>query len=97
MKKSPAIEGGARSPLLRALNLGQTLYSTVIEHEFRVRATPSSGNWCPKHFSTDRPLFSLASLEPIREVWIQDEGFAATRLSMMRIMARRTKAATVVA
>jgi hypothetical protein len=35
--------------------------------------------------------------EPIREVWIHDEGFAASRLSMMRIMARRTKAATVVA
>ena len=37
------------------------------------------------------------NLEPIREVWIHDEAFAASRLSMMRIMARRTKAATVVA
>ena len=37
------------------------------------------------------------TLEPIREVWIHDEAFAATRLSMMRIMARRTKEATVVA
>jgi hypothetical protein len=36
-------------------------------------------------------------LEPIREVWIHDEWFAARRLSMMRIMARRMKAATVVA
>jgi hypothetical protein len=36
-------------------------------------------------------------LEPIREVWIHDEAFAARRLSIMRIMARRTKAATVVA
>ena len=36
-------------------------------------------------------------LEPIREVWIHDEWFAARRLSIMRIMARRTKAATVVA
>ena len=36
-------------------------------------------------------------LEPIREVWIHDEAFAASRLSMMRIMARRTKAATVIA
>jgi len=35
--------------------------------------------------------------EPIREVWIHDEAFAASRLSMMRIMARRTNAATVVA
>jgi len=34
-------------------------------------------------------------LEPIREVWIHDKGFTASRLSMMRIMARRTKAATV--
>ena len=43
-----------------------------------------------------RRLQSL-SLEPIREVWIHDEAFAARRLSMMRIMARRTKAATVMA
>ncbi len=28
-------------------------------------------------------------LEPIREVWIHDEWLAASRLSMMRIMARR--------
>ena len=34
-------------------------------------------------------------LEPIREVWIHDEGFVASRLSMMRIMARRTKATVV--
>jgi hypothetical protein len=39
----------------------------------------------------------LVALEPIREVWIHDEAFAASRLSMMRIMARRTNAATVVA
>jgi hypothetical protein len=42
-------------------------------------------------------LLSYAALEPIREVWIHDEAFAASRLSMMRIMARRTKAATVIA
>jgi hypothetical protein len=36
-------------------------------------------------------------LEPIREVWIHDEAVAASRLSMMRIMAMRTNAATVVA
>ena len=36
-------------------------------------------------------------LEPIREVWIYGEAFAASRLSMMRIMARRMNAATVVA
>ena len=36
--------------------------------------------------------------EPIREVWNHDEAFAAaSRLSMMRIMAKRTNAATVVA
>jgi hypothetical protein len=39
----------------------------------------------------------LPVLEPIREVWIHDEGFAASRLSMMRIMASRTNAATVMA
>jgi hypothetical protein len=36
-------------------------------------------------------------LEPVREVWIHGEAFAASRLSMMRIMARRKNAATVVA
>jgi hypothetical protein len=41
-----------------------------------------------------RPLFVW--LEPIREVWIHDEWFAASRLSMMRIMARRMNATTVV-
>jgi hypothetical protein len=35
--------------------------------------------------------------EPIREVRIHGEAFAASRLSMMRIMARRMNAATVVA
>ena len=35
--------------------------------------------------------------EPIRKVWIHSEAFAASRLSMMRIMARRMNAATVVA
>jgi hypothetical protein len=39
----------------------------------------------------------VSDLEPIREVWIHEEAFAARRLSMMRIMARRTKAATVIA
>jgi hypothetical protein len=34
-------------------------------------------------------------LEPIREVMIQDEGVGARRLSMTRIMARRTKAAAL--
>ena len=33
--------------------------------------------------------------EPIREVWIHDEGFGASRLSMMRILERRTKAMVV--
>ena len=39
----------------------------------------------------------FSASEPIRKDWIQDEAFAASRLSMMRIMARRMKAATVVA
>ena len=39
----------------------------------------------------------LPRSEPIREVWIHSEAFAASRLSMMRIMARRMNAATVVA
>jgi hypothetical protein len=47
----------------------------------------------------DQPLdhMSLLILEPIREVWIRDEGFATSRFSMIRIMARRMKAATVLA
>ena len=32
-------------------------------------------------------------LEPFREVWIPDQGFAATLRTMRRIMARRTNAA----
>ena len=43
------------------------------------------------------PASELGPIEPVREVWIHDEAFAASRLSMMRIMARRTKAATVIA
>jgi hypothetical protein len=43
----------------------------------------------------ERIVSKLPLLEPIREVWIHDKGFTASRLSMMRIMARRTKAATV--
>ena len=35
------------------------------------------------------------SLEPIREVWIRDQGLAARRRSMRRIIARRTKAAAL--
>ena len=38
-----------------------------------------------------------ALLEPVREISIHGEAFAASRLSMMRIMARRKNAATVVA
>ena len=34
-------------------------------------------------------------LEPIREVCIHAEGFVASRRSMMRIMAMRTKAAAI--
>ena len=52
------------------------------------------------HFLPKTPAAKQSApkvLEPIREVWIHDEAFAASRLSMMRIMARRTKAATVIA
>jgi hypothetical protein len=42
-------------------------------------------------------LIEMNLLEPIREVWIHGEVFAASRLSMIRIMARRKNAATVVA
>ena len=49
----------------------------------------------PSHKSAD--LQFARFLEPIREVWIHGEVFAASRLSMIRIMARRKNAATVVA
>jgi hypothetical protein len=42
-------------------------------------------------------VLNLGGLEPIRKDWIHDEAFVASRLSMMRIMARRMKAVTVVA
>ena len=54
-----------------------------------------SGN--PVNLGFPRSIFAdfNIALEPIREVWIHDEGFTASRLSMMRIIARRTKATTV--
>jgi hypothetical protein len=33
------------------------------------------------------PIPIIILLEPIRKVWIHDEGFATSRFSMMRIMA----------
>jgi hypothetical protein len=42
-----------------------------------------------------RPAVVAVRLEPIREVRIHAEGFAAKRRSMMRIMAMRTKAAAM--
>ena len=36
-----------------------------------------------------------ASLEPFREVWLPDQGVAASLRRMRRIMARRTKAAAL--
>ena len=45
---------------------------------------------------TSNATIQFQGLEPIREVWIHGGGFAASRLSMMRIMARRMNAATVV-
>ena len=49
-----------------------------------------------RFFSGQLELSEEVILEPIREVWIHGGGFAASRLSMMRIMARRMNAATVV-
>ena len=62
----------------------------------------------PEFFASEFRLYLLLSVsgliewvasvsEPIRKVWIYSEAFAASRLSMMRIMARRMNAATVVA
>ena len=57
-------------------------------------------NYCSDEKNFKVPVMKAVGqvLEPIREVWIHDEEFAAaSRLSMMRIMAKRTNAATVVA
>jgi hypothetical protein len=40
---------------------------------------------------------AIWALGPVSKVWIHDEGLATSRFSMMRIMARRMKAATVLA
>jgi hypothetical protein len=72
-----------KSALLAALNAAQCgVGNSVWNMLFRREVIISTTN---------------VALEPIREVWIHNEWFAARRLSMMRIMARRTKAATVVA
>ena len=50
-----------------------------------------------KSLSRSRTTNELRLFKPIRKVWIHDKAFAASRLSMMRIMAMRMKAMTVVA
>jgi hypothetical protein len=76
----------------------------LIQKSFPVK--PSREGFLPGHtkivpgyaLCTIQSAFLLSPLEPIREVSIHDEAFAAaSRLSMMRIMAKRTNAATVVA
>ena len=39
--------------------------------------------------------YRMNHYEPIREVWVSDQRFGASRLSMRRIMARRTNAAAL--
>ena len=51
--------------------------------------------WQRDQHAANGPKMMFVNLEPIREVWIHSEAFAASRLSMMRIMARRMNAATV--
>ena len=64
----------------------------------RVELPPGPNSWplnIPAACWVPRALRFL--LEPIREVSIHDEELATRRLSMMRIMARWMKAATVLA
>lgn len=86
--------GGVKVLRLYADALGESRFeTTTMPMALKEFAPPAA----PFRVSDPQPAQNYVILEPIREVWIQDEGFAATRLSMMRIMARRTKAATVVA
>ena len=73
-------------------------YETRDGRGFAVATAANGSRWEYELFEGgDGKEFCNGVLEPIREVWIHDEAFAASRLSMMRIMARRMNAATVVA
>jgi hypothetical protein len=91
--------GDVELALSDARELGQTatLMSTLYHAWFTVLLC---GNY-HRALALVHELCFLAdekTLEPIREVRIHDEGFAAARRrSMIRIIARRTNAATVVA
>jgi hypothetical protein len=62
----------------------------------RARITACGARWCP--FRARTMDTAIVSLEPIRKDAIHKQRLGlVSRLSMMRIMARRTKAATVVA
>ena len=71
--------------------------SNAAAQGLRIESQDLGSGKAAKYYRVDLDHFDVRVLEPIREVWIHDEGFAASRLSMMRIMARRTKAATVIA
>jgi uncharacterized protein GlcG (DUF336 family) len=83
-----------QAALAKAHNLAINISVTVCDADGRLVAFQRmDGSLAEAH----RASYGKA-LEPIREVWIHDEAFAAaSRLSMMRIMAKRTNAATVVA
>jgi hypothetical protein len=49
----------------------------------------------PARFVTQPANWPKSSSEPLREVWIPDQRFVPSRLSMRRIMASRTNAAAL--
>jgi hypothetical protein len=78
----------ARWPVLAGVMIATAAANLLRDFSVTVTAVWVLGN-------TAEPL--IIALEPIREVWIHDEAFVASRLSIIRIMARRTKAVTVAA
>jgi len=84
---------------LQVLRLGSTkIRSTTFLSNLKHIKTLNLGQTLITDISALSDLHSLETLEPILEVGIQFEGHGLVRrLSMMRIIARRTKAATVLA
>jgi transposase-like protein len=83
LHRPPAIPGDA-SAAIRTTNLLERLF---VEKRRRLKIFPEQ---------PDDPCHSLESKRDSRVNDFEDEALAASRLSMMRIMARRMKAATVV-
>jgi hypothetical protein len=86
------------APLAVAANMGQSVKADEAMQIAKMAGEKAKATAAKMEQAlADGGLAKGSVLEPIREVWIHGEAVATSRLSMMRIMARRTKAATVVA